>query len=1138
MKIPLRLITAFCLLSLIFSGFSVHKIFAQSVSPDLAIKSLTFDPQSGRPILTVINQGQAEAYTALTSSTGNSRLSGNASTVEIRYLKSNFLPTPNYTLIGTPERFQLPRPFNPGATKQFNSAINPPAGATHVEVTVDSENIIVESNETNNSQTQILPNVTAPNTNYADLEISSFDFVTGSSRPKVTYKNSGLGSVASSLRAAIGGGSLSNSSPDVRISYLKSDFQPSPHYTQLGTPERFSIPALNPQATQTVTAANNPPAGATHAKVELDSGDNIIETNEDNNSQIKLLPGVTAPTISYPDLAIQSFNIDPQTSLPTVTFTNQGQADIYSTLNNQSGGQFSGRIPSVKFSYLSSDFGADNNYRIIGTAESFPINHPFGPGATQTITARGPVPSSATHIKVELNFDNTVIESDSANDQNNSQVKELATGDLVIESLVKKDATTATLAIKNQGSAPVKIGGKDLLISFDTGSGAQNKSFAVSADLPPAATLSYDLPLTSQAIKASAQVDPNNWIDESDNDNNSINVTFLVAKKGADALIKNDDKFILGKIKESTPAASVPLVSAIASINVLPCSPLYTVKNVGKGLESLFTSGDDNKAKLDLANANQKTLEAASLASKGKNDCAAGALADASKDVAATNELVDSINKTSPDKAKEIAAVAVEDQLLQQKVTGSILKNSTDDSVAKLTTTRDESLNNLAKSVEQLSDQSRIKQAIAASDKDNPDPLSSVSNLEVLTSLQDKLSINNKDLVEGARDDAVVEVKQNLQSLPDDSKSLFTDYVKGIGGADTSKLKLVDSVRLAGVDANSKTTLLNTTSDVTQNLSDKLSKLPDKNKVSDSKVILSDLSDGSVEDLRVLSDLDQSIGAKNKEAFDSVKKDSADNFAKQLNSLSDSQKTAFAKETAQNFTDLKQVKVYKQLSDSADGSDKKNLDDLNSALNSEIQQRVNDTNPYANKEFLATFSDRSASDLRDLKDLQVSFDKDTYSKIMTSQMDLLKTELSTNKDESAQYSDLFNDPTYQQFLKAYSSYFEGLAKYFQNYNWSANDSDNTVPDDTTDNSDQSQNDQTPPPDDSPTPQESAPAATPNETTSDDAAPDSPVLSTDNCISSYDPVCGTDGLIYNNACEATAEHMTIAYKGECKDDSNN
>ena len=566
------------------------------------------------------------------------------------------------------------------------------------------------------------------------------------------------------------------------------------------------------------------------------------------------------------------------------------------------------------------------------------------------------------------------------------------------------------------------------------------------------------------------------------------------------------------ELKEATfSATQVVGASQLANIQVLPCEPLYVVKDFGRGLESLLTFGEENKAKLALQNANEKAAEAAEVAAsdkKNSDSCAAGVLNDAAKEIEKTNKLIEDINKKSPDKAKELADLALGEQFKQQKVAGDLVKDATGDGLIKVKEARDKTLESMANTVEIVGNADKIKEAMKGSGKKAADPLSPISDLEVLVALEDKLKVDKKEVLKDAKDDSVGKIKQVVESLPDDKKGIFKDYVKASGGDETNKLKVIDEIRREGVEGTTKTVLINTRDTVIDNLETKLEDVAKKDNNA-SKKLLSDLGDGSIEDLRVLADLDKELHNKDKLAFNEVKEESVANFANEVKSLDVAKKDDFAKEAAEKFTDLKQLKVYKQLGSSASEEDKKVLHELDQALTEEIKEKVQEkTNQQAKEEFLATFSERTPDDLAYLKELSGSFDKNIFGELVQSQLALLKEEISYEKDEYGDYSQLFDDPSYKSFLESYGGYFDDLYSFFDSYDWSVEFGDNT--------------------DDSG-----------NYDYSDDASQyDDPTTEHAECDDNYDPVCGEDGQTYDNACYAEKQYsVKVAYNGECKDESS-
>src|SRR3989338_11379743 len=214
---------------------------------------------------------------------------------------------------------------------------------------------------------------------------------------------------------------LSSTNVQIGSPSVRSVSNPLPIQSMLvHTPQSFISPA---------------PAGADHVEVTLDSGIDIIETNDGNN-------------VGYAYL--------PELSIDSVTAASDG---IRFVLRNALGaGQVTG---------LSSVVGITAAYRMEWLREDESVistgigSYTFSMNANsvRTILDSSPFatterPSDARKLRVTFNHTNTILERDTTNNARTADVS-VASMDLAMDVPLTFNATSATYVVKNNGSSPV-----------------------------------------------------------------------------------------------------------------------------------------------------------------------------------------------------------------------------------------------------------------------------------------------------------------------------------------------------------------------------------------------------------------------------------------------------------------------------------------------------------------------------------------------------------------------------------------------------------------------------------------------------------------------------------------------------------
>ncbi len=423
-----------------------------TLPPDFIIQNITWspaNPQVGDTVtltVTIRNQG------------------GQASSSRIAYY-----------IEGSSTVYQDVQEMNAGATVTKTFTWTAEAGSHTIKAVADFREMVVESDETNNTKTVTIstlpPDFTIQSITWSPESPSIGDMVTFI----ITIGNQGSGR-----------GDYSRVSCYVDDIYLSS----------------ASVDRIAPNGTDIETFTWTAQVGSHTIKAVADSGNAVAESDETNNAK------TVAFTPSVPDLIVQSITWSPtdpsvgDTVLFTVTIKNQG---------------------SGKAGYF---FVA---YFIDGSARGYQGVPWIDTGAAVTKTFTWTARAGSHEIKAIADSNNVVTESD---ENNNEKTANFPAPDLIIqtitwspESPTESDNVTFTVTIKNQGSGRAD---SSRVAYYIEGSPAVYQDVQeINAGALVTKTFTWTARAGSHEIKAIA--DSNNVVTESDETNNERTVTFSVS---------------------------------------------------------------------------------------------------------------------------------------------------------------------------------------------------------------------------------------------------------------------------------------------------------------------------------------------------------------------------------------------------------------------------------------------------------------------------------------------------------------------------------------------------------------------------------------------------------------------------------
>lgn len=376
----------------------------------------------------------------------------------------------------------------------------------------------------------------------------------------------------------------------------------------------------------------------------------------------------------------------------------------------------------------------------------------------------------------------------------------------------------------------------------------------------------------------------------------------------------------------------------------LPGSMSHLFRNISRGVQLTFTRNPERRAEILINAANERMAEANTMARQGDVEQAARHIGNYTD---AVQRVGDALARVGGDRGEELRQRAATQEIMHQGILANLERRVSADDLPGLRAARARTLEEVGKTLGDIGDQDKVNEVLLGGLRQDTSPLRPLRNLEVLQAIDEKAPENIKEVLEHAKRGTIRRLKGQLENIPDDKKSLLSEYVEKAGGDETLYLKTMDDLKREGVSADE-------VAKSKEKLMDRLGKRIEETARTDPtriKEVLTHLRDGkSFDDLRVLKDIERSVGPEAAGHMEEISKEAAGELGKK--------DIAYIENESKRYGDVKQIAILEDLK--SNSADKKGIEKIAESVSQDIGSKLDKIkNEGARKEFLEKVSDDS-----------------------------------------------------------------------------------------------------------------------------------------------------------------------------------
>lgn len=233
--------------------------------------------------------------------------------------------------------------------------------------------------------------------------------------------------------------------------------------------------------------------------------------------------------------------------------------------------------------------------------------------------------------------------------------------------------------------------------------------------------------------------------------------------------------------------------------NILPDNPLYFFKNLGRGIQSLFTFNSVKKAELKEKFTNEKLLEIKKMVEKNKNQEKINrAIDNYQKESEKARKVAEKIKETATENEEvgKFLDKFIQQQTLHQRILEKLETRVSTTTFEKIREARERHLEKFGQVMTKLENKENITERLEKNlEEIKGSEFKDFKNLEVLKALEEKVPEVAKEAIQRAQENTLLRLKADFSRMSSENQERFKSYISEIQGDEEKKSEILENLR-------------------------------------------------------------------------------------------------------------------------------------------------------------------------------------------------------------------------------------------------------------------------------------------------------------------------------------------------------